>query len=88
MPDFYSRDIGFSIHGFAFSLPNSGGMKNLLTPKDNLINGLSVKQTSSFFQDGFELSQETRKKRYILIKKGTNEVTQIISFNNPLKFFV
>ena len=62
MPDFYSRDIGFSIHGFAFSLPNSGGMKNLLTPKDNLTNDLSAKQASSFFQDGFELSQETRKK--------------------------
>ena len=24
----------------------------------------------------------------ILIKKGTNEAAQIISFNNPLKFFV
>ena len=51
LPDFYSHDIGFTIYGFVFSLPNRGSMQNLLTPKDNLVNDLNPVKMSSFLKD-------------------------------------
>ena len=51
LTDFYSHDIGFTLHGIVLSLPNSESMQNLLTPKDNLVNDLNPIKTSSFLKD-------------------------------------
>lgn len=37
LPYFFSKQLGNHIGKFVFSLPNSNFLKNLLTPKDNLL---------------------------------------------------
>lgn len=67
---------------FIFSLPNSGSLQSLPTPKDNLINELTPEKISPFLKNNLKLPQENLVKTAIdnYIKKLT------VSFANESYF--
>ena len=59
LPDFFFKQLGHHIGTFVFSLPNSSNFKNLLTPKDSLINKINLESLNLFnSKDIFKISQE------------------------------
>ena len=83
LPDFYYDSIGYHIDGFVFSLPNSDdNIRNLLTPKINLMKDISPEKTNLFSKNTLKLPQETLFKTGIenYIKKLT------VSFVNETYF--
>ena len=55
----FSKQLGNHIGRFVFSLPYSNTLKNLLIPKDNLLNEINPETVNVFHpQDIFKIPQE------------------------------
>ena len=59
LSDFYYQDLGFYPSCFAFTLPKSNHLQNLLTPKDNLLNKTTPETINLFSKNIFKLPKET-----------------------------